>query len=262
MAEKNEGENSNDFEKKILDQGTSEEMNQMFLRIISKTDVNVKSQQWSETDLTNEQKIQILKDIFEKDPEVFLSRFGKWISVDDLCCFWAAPGSDMEYTIAALEKSLKAKASGVFVKNRRYEALRRLESDSNYFSDDEMRQRCPFLYEQYIGQYMTKEEKFEQAEAKMKSEFKMSSFIFEQIDRDWLEKKEMDEREQEEGMEEEEDDDDEEQDEGSDKYYEDSEGHKNVEGYKYQLRSSEDINGEMEDSDVKTSSGIYDMIIH
>lgn len=248
MAEKNEGENSNNFEKKILDQGTKGEIHQMFLTIISKTDVNVKSQQWSETDLTKEQKIEILKDIFEKDPQVFLSRFGKWISVDDLCCFCAAPGSDMEYAIAALEKSFKAKASGVFVKNRRYEALQRLERDSNYFSDDEMRQRCPFLYEQYIGQYMTEEEKFEQAEAKMKDEVKMSSFIFEQIDRDWLKKKEMDEREQEECMEEEEEEDDEEQDE-------DSEGHKNCKGHKHQVGYDEDINGEMDDSDAKTSSG-------
>ena len=85
-----------------------------------------------------------------------------------------------------------------------------------------MRQRCPLLYEQYIGQYLTDEEKLEQDEKLMKDEVKMSSFIFQQIDRDWLREKEMEEREMEECVEEEEDDDD---DEGCDRIGNPNQGH-------------------------------------
>ena len=215
-----EGANLSNSVLKPLDLSENEKINQMFSRIINRTDVNIKSQQRNEADLTNEQKMEILKDIFEQNPRVFLARFGKWISIDDLQCFVAASGSEMEYAIDVLKKSLRAKVSGVCVKNRRYEALRRLERDTSYFGDDEMQQRCPLLYEQYIGQYMTDEEKFELDNAKMKEEVKMSSFIFQQIDRDWLEKKEREEREMEECMEEEEDEDSE-GDSGGDKGDED-----------------------------------------
>ncbi len=217
-------ENLNDFTM-ISDQSKADEVNQMFQRIINKTDVNLKSQQRTETDLTNEQKVEILRDIFDQNPRIFLARFGQWISVDDLRCFCAASGSEMEYAICILKKSLLAKASGVCVKNRRFEALQRLQKDTNYFSEDEMQQRCPLLYEQYIGQYMTDEEKFEQGEAKMKDEVKMSSFIFQQIDRDWLKKKEMEERELEECMQEEEEEDDEDSDNGNEGHGEDNRDH-------------------------------------
>ena len=224
MAAKNEGANLNDFAK-TLDRSETDKINQMFFRIVSRTDVNIKSQQRTEADLTNKQKIEILKDIYEQNQSVFLARFGQWISIDDLQCFVAASGSEMEYAIDVLKKSLKAKTSGVCVKNRRYEALQRLERDTNYFSEDEMQQRCPLLYEQYIGQHMTDEEKLELDNEKMKEEVKMSSFIFQQIDRDWLQKKEMEEREMEECMEEEEDEDSEGDSEGNgDDKNEDNEG--------------------------------------
>ena len=222
MAAKSEEQNLNNFTESFK-QREAEKINQMFYRIINKTDVDIQSQQITETDFTNEQKVQILKELFEQNPSVFLARFGKWISLDDLCCFCAASGSEMEYTISVLKKSLSANASGICVKNRRYEALRRLEKETSYFSDDEMQERCPLLYQQYIGQYMTDEEKFEKDEAKMKDEVKMSSFIFQQIDRDWLKKKEMEEQEMEECMEEEEDED---SDNDSEGHSEDNEGHK------------------------------------
>lgn len=48
------------------------------------------------------------------------------------------------------------------VKNRRYDALKKMIADgSSYFSEDEMRQRNPYLYEQLIGQYLSEEERKE-----------------------------------------------------------------------------------------------------
>uniref|UniRef100_A0A668RJV4 CCD97-like C-terminal domain-containing protein n=2 Tax=Oreochromis aureus TaxID=47969 RepID=A0A668RJV4_OREAU len=44
------------------------------------------------------------------------------------------------------------------VRNQRYAALRALQKDGQYFSEEQMRMREPLLYEQYIGQYLTDEE--------------------------------------------------------------------------------------------------------
>lgn len=48
------------------------------------------------------------------------------------------------------------------MKNRRYDALQKmLANGSSYFSEDEMRQRNPALYEHLVGQYLTEEERKE-----------------------------------------------------------------------------------------------------
>ncbi|XP_029603556.1 coiled-coil domain-containing protein 97-like [Salmo trutta] len=44
------------------------------------------------------------------------------------------------------------------VRNQRYAALRELQREGQYFSEDQMRSREPLLYEQYIGQYLTEEQ--------------------------------------------------------------------------------------------------------
>ena len=114
----------------------------------------------------------------------------------------------MDYSLKQLKKRLAENMSGINVKNRRYEALLRLEKDSDYFSDHVMRERCPLLYEQYIGQFMSDEERLERDEALLKNEQPtMSSFIFQQIDRDWLECRQNVEKALEESMEQEEEED-------------------------------------------------------
>lgn len=45
------------------------------------------------------------------------------------------------------------------VSNRRYEYLKRHLRESSYFSDESMQQREPVLYEQYVGQYQSEQEK-------------------------------------------------------------------------------------------------------
>ncbi|KAJ8895965.1 hypothetical protein PR048_001306 [Dryococelus australis] len=46
----------------------------------------------------------------------------------------------------------------VDVKNRRYEALKKLVDEGQYFSDTEMRKRNPLLYERLVGRYLTERE--------------------------------------------------------------------------------------------------------
>lgn len=47
----------------------------------------------------------------------------------------------------------------VICKNRRYQAMLELLK-GDYFSDNEMRNREPLLWEQLVGQYLSEEEKF------------------------------------------------------------------------------------------------------
>lgn len=45
------------------------------------------------------------------------------------------------------------------LKNRRYEALKKLVETTDYFSEEEMQRRNPILYEQLIGKFHTEEER-------------------------------------------------------------------------------------------------------
>ena len=189
-------------------------INAMFRRIISRDGVSYRSQQRTETDLTAVEKTEMLKDLYERNPNLFLARFGKWLSAEDLeICFAGMSSSyEIDYSVKKLKKDLADRNSGTGVKNRRYGALLRLEKDSDYFSEYEMRQRCPLQYEEYIGRFMTQEEKLKRDEISSTSgEVTMSSFIFQQIDRDWLQERQEVEREREqECMEEEEEEEEEE----------------------------------------------------
>lgn len=49
----------------------------------------------------------------------------------------------------------------VKVRNRRFEALKKLVSEGSYFSEYEMKKRNPLLYEQLIGKFLTEEEEKE-----------------------------------------------------------------------------------------------------
>ncbi|TKS91692.1 Coiled-coil domain-containing protein 97 [Collichthys lucidus] len=50
------------------------------------------------------------------------------------------------------------------VRNQRYAALRALQKEGQYFSEEQMRIREPLLYEQYIGQYLTDQEVLERSQ--------------------------------------------------------------------------------------------------
>ena len=45
------------------------------------------------------------------------------------------------------------------ISNRRYEYLKRHLRESSYFSDEAMQQREPVLYDQYVGQYQSEQER-------------------------------------------------------------------------------------------------------
>lgn len=142
----------------------------MFQRIISSPSAFFKHQQRSEPDLIDSEKLAILQDLFIKNPATFLSRYQEFLVAEDLENFkWINSKSllNSEYLIAEIAKRSDKHAQSSNVsspalakrsKNRRYIALQQLIDGKEFFSDWEMRNREPLLYDQMIGQYQTSEE--------------------------------------------------------------------------------------------------------
>ncbi|PAA94036.1 hypothetical protein BOX15_Mlig023425g1 [Macrostomum lignano] len=51
------------------------------------------------------------------------------------------------------------------LRNRRFQAMQRLATEGEYFSDESMRNREPYLYHKYIGRYLTREDVHRQSSA-------------------------------------------------------------------------------------------------
>ena len=126
--------------------------------LISKTDVCFKSQQRDESDMNIEDKRTFATQLFDKSKYLFLVQFGRHMNEEHLEYFKRfEEGDGQSYEIKAALCDLKGREAKV--KNRRYEALRRIARDGTYFSDLEMMKREPLLYEQLVGQYLSKDER-------------------------------------------------------------------------------------------------------
>lgn len=173
---------------------------------VAKSKYTVKSQQRNEPELTESEKMTILRDMFSKRPASFLARFGKCLGKEDLASFDHLRNNyEVNFRLKELETLFDRKKNEINVRNRRYDCLQRLISDSDYFSEESMRKRCPLLYEQYIGQYLSEEEKLQRDRTAMGEEPSLSEFLLSRQERDMTEWLYEYQKEQEEGMEEEED---------------------------------------------------------
>lgn len=84
----------------------------------------------------------------------FVERYGPLLSEQDLLLFSSYDQYRNDYeTNWYLEQNLKKHKTKVVDKNRRYQALRKLISDTDYFSLENMRLRSPELYQQVYGMY-------------------------------------------------------------------------------------------------------------
>ena len=132
---------------------------------VMRSGLTIKSQQRGEPDLTQEQKLETLRSLLHEKPGAFLMRFGKVLDDKDLTWFdnFSSGTADFEvdFRVKELRKSLamSSKSRENVVKNRRFEYLKELMDSSSYFSEEEMRNRNPLLYEHYIGQYLSEEER-------------------------------------------------------------------------------------------------------
>ncbi|XP_064408791.1 coiled-coil domain-containing protein 97 isoform X2 [Latimeria chalumnae] len=142
------------------DAGQQESLSlQSMLNAVANSNIQIKSQQKDEPDLTLPEKLEILQELYRNKPVVFLERFRKVLSEDHLVCFSHLAGNyEVNFYCNEIRRSNLKKVNRTQVRNKRYAALQQLIRGGEYFSDEQMRSRDPLLYEQYIGQYLTDEE--------------------------------------------------------------------------------------------------------
>ncbi|XP_073822271.1 coiled-coil domain-containing protein 97 [Musca autumnalis] len=120
-----------------------------------------KSQQRGEPELLQSEKIQLAKDVYQRNPQTFLIRFGCYMEQKHLEDFArlsiADSDEEMHSMIGEYQRKLKTRQQDV--KNRRYVALQRLIEEGEYFSEQEMMKRSPELYHELVGQHLSKEER-------------------------------------------------------------------------------------------------------
>lgn len=116
----------------------------------------IKSQQIDEPELKFDEKFKILENLLQDSHLKFLQRFGCHLRKDHLKYFECPDNEICEY-LRIIEHEMDHQS--VRVKNRRYAVMLKMLQGDEYFSLIEMRSREPLLYEQYVGQYESPEEK-------------------------------------------------------------------------------------------------------
>lgn len=147
---------------------------------VSLSEAHFKHQQRGEPDLTMEEKIEIAQKILDENKVNFLSRFSQYLEIEDLEYFKTSRHIyEVDFYCNQVEKSKSGNFHRNRVKNRRYEAMKQLVNEGEYFSEEEMKFRDPYLYDQMIGQFLTDEE----IQAKVdKSDLRFSSILIRHID--------------------------------------------------------------------------------
>ncbi|KAM3599062.1 uncharacterized protein V6R79_026147 [Siganus canaliculatus] len=139
------------------------------VEVIAKCGSPVKSQQLGEAELTLEERREELLNQYRSRPLVFLERYHAWIKPHCLPAFThVCSDPRAQHYSKVIERRASASTNKTRVRNHRYAALRALQKEGQYFSEEQMRQREPLLYEQYVGQYLTDEEVLERSQEAMK----------------------------------------------------------------------------------------------
>ncbi|KAI7803418.1 coiled-coil domain-containing protein 97 [Triplophysa rosa] len=140
------------------------------IEAISDSGSPVKSQQLGEPDLTLEERKKVLMDQYRSKPLVFLERYQAHLKPEHTEAFSHLSGDcRVQYYCKEIQKRTSSTTVRTRIRNHRYAALRALQKEGQYFSEEQMRVRDPLLYEQYIGQYLSEEEIFERSEESMRN---------------------------------------------------------------------------------------------
>ncbi|KAF1803351.1 coiled-coil domain-containing protein-domain-containing protein [Mucor lusitanicus] len=124
-----------------------------------------------------EQLIQIQATL-HKDPALFLSKWGRYLSQNSLRLFQGIQGNyEVDFYLDSLlyqqerdypssqqpqqgaSQTHKKSAMQLLAQNRRYKYLQQELRDSDYYSDESIQLREPVLYDQFIGQYIPARER-------------------------------------------------------------------------------------------------------
>ncbi|EDW64799.1 coiled-coil domain-containing protein 97 [Drosophila virilis] len=139
----------------------------IFRALAENANIIFKSQQIDDPELNLSEKQQIAQDAFHKNRETFLIRFGSYLDERQLSDFQSLgvqepikPDENLEEICLLLDDfKRKLHTRSVCVKNRRYHAMEQLLQKGEYFSEHEMMQRAPELYQELVGQYLTEQER-------------------------------------------------------------------------------------------------------
>ncbi|TDG44313.1 hypothetical protein AWZ03_009286 [Drosophila navojoa] len=139
----------------------------IFKALAENANIIFKSQQIDDPELNLEEKQQIAQDAYQKNRENFLIRFGSYLTEQQLSDFQTVgvtepikANENLQEIILLLDDfKRKLLSRGVCIKNRRYHAMQQLLQQGEYFSEHEMMQRAPELYQELVGQYLTEQEK-------------------------------------------------------------------------------------------------------
>lgn len=154
------------------------------IKTVSLSDGFFKHQQIGEPDLTVDDKAKIASDLVSSKPGVFLSRYGSFLTENQLEYFETLTTSnyELEFYLNQARQSQCRFIKQNKVKNRRYAALRKMiENNDEYFSETAMKARNPLLYEQLVGRFLTEEEK-EEANRPDMSNCSLTQIILEHMD--------------------------------------------------------------------------------
>jgi len=171
------------------------ELMDIFKSLAENNNIVFKSQQIDDPEIPLEEKQEIARDVFEKNRENFLIRFGAHLNARQLGSFQdlavkepIKPDENLEEMCLLLEDfRRKLSTRSVCIKNRRYHAMQQLLDKGEYFSEHEMMQRAPDLYQELVGQYLT------EAEKKARDSYDVRNTSFSGILMHTLEKKQRDE---------------------------------------------------------------------
>eukprot|EP00045_Choanoeca_perplexa_P015658 m.200089 g.200089 ORF g.200089 m.200089 type:complete len:287 (-) comp17049_c0_seq6:3015-3875(-) len=111
------------------------------------------TQQRGEADATMQQRCEVLVQLASSQPARFLARYGPYLEMRELDVFQTIDDDDIQYTLYKLRSSLKYQSARV--KNRRFAKMQQLMKETDYFNNEEMKLRAPWLYDSMVGKYVT-----------------------------------------------------------------------------------------------------------
>eukprot|EP00051_Salpingoeca_urceolata_P034501 m.25365 g.25365 ORF g.25365 m.25365 type:complete len:396 (+) comp7862_c0_seq1:34-1221(+) len=132
--------------------------------IAAMADVEVVSQQRGEPDLTVAERRDVLVTKLRRQPADFLGRWGSHVPDHLLACFFPLQAANYAIRIY-LQDILRQRSSHAtpLVRNRRLRYMTTRLEGTSYFGDEEMEQRAPWLFEQYITQHLSAAERAQRA---------------------------------------------------------------------------------------------------
>lgn len=155
--------------------------------LVRAANISFKNAHVDEAEIRTSDKIRMATNLYNNSPTDFLMQFGKYLAPYHIEYFEKMsqnPSGTQSFRQCIQHlKSYHSEASRhKRIRNRRYKALQQLQNESDYFSEKQMMQRNPLLYEQLVGQYMTDEE-IKERDGTDSNNLTLLSMILDTVDR-------------------------------------------------------------------------------